>query len=133
MTKRIILILFLFAAVGAAVVELRCALCGPDGRAKQVTTPPMPRRLQPLTRGTRLLKRSKQIAANQLGSMCVWNATGAQTLHRAPLVLATQVAEIAKYNVHTCQDYMDLAAMIERGEMVTIPALTDSYVPATRE
>ena len=42
--------------------------------------------------------------------------------------LATQVAEIAKYNVHTCQDYMDLAAMIERGEMVTVPALTDSYI-----
>ncbi len=42
--------------------------------------------------------------------------------------LATQVAEIAKYHVHTCQDYMDLAAMIERGEMVTVPALTDSYI-----
>ena len=42
--------------------------------------------------------------------------------------LATQVAEIAKYNVHTCQDYMDLAATIERGEMVTVPAFTDSYI-----
>src|ERR1044072_1819703 len=29
--------------------------------------------------------------------------------------LATQVAEIEKYKVHTCQDYIDLAAMIERG------------------
>ena len=42
--------------------------------------------------------------------------------------LATQVAEIAKYKVHTCQDYMDLAATIERGEMVTVPAFTDSYI-----
>ena len=42
--------------------------------------------------------------------------------------LATQVAEIAKHGVHTCQDYMDLAAMIERGEMVTVPAFTDSYI-----
>jgi len=42
--------------------------------------------------------------------------------------LATQVAEIAKYNVHTCQDYMDLAAMLEHGEMVTVPALTESYI-----
>jgi hypothetical protein len=42
--------------------------------------------------------------------------------------LATQVAEIARFNVHTCQDYVDLAAMIERGELVTVPAVTDTYV-----
>jgi Family of unknown function (DUF5715) len=42
--------------------------------------------------------------------------------------LATQVAEVAKYNVQTCQDYVELAAMIERGEMVTVPAVTDMYV-----
>jgi hypothetical protein len=42
--------------------------------------------------------------------------------------LATQVAEIEKYRVHTCQDYFDLAMMIERGEMVPVPAVTDTYV-----
>jgi uncharacterized protein DUF5715 len=42
--------------------------------------------------------------------------------------LATQVAEIEKYNIHTCQDYIDLAAMIGRGEMVPVPAVTDTYV-----
>ncbi len=42
--------------------------------------------------------------------------------------LATQVAEVAKHNVRNCQDYMDLAAMIQRGELVTVPAVTDSYV-----
>jgi hypothetical protein len=42
--------------------------------------------------------------------------------------LATQVAEVAKHNVPTCQDYLDLAAMIERGEMVTVPAVTSTYV-----
>src|SRR6266498_3739056 len=42
--------------------------------------------------------------------------------------LATQVAEIEKYNVQTCQDFVDIAAMIERGEMVTVPAVTDTYV-----
>ncbi|HEX6043237.1 MAG TPA: DUF5715 family protein [Pyrinomonadaceae bacterium] len=42
--------------------------------------------------------------------------------------LATQVAEVAKYGVPTCQDYMDLAAMIQRGELTPIPAVTDSYV-----
>lgn len=42
--------------------------------------------------------------------------------------LATQVAEVAKHKVDSCQDYMDLAAMIQHGEMVTVPAVTDSYV-----
>ena len=42
--------------------------------------------------------------------------------------LATQVAEIEKHNVHTCQDFLDLAAMIQRGEVVSVPFVTDSYV-----
>jgi len=42
--------------------------------------------------------------------------------------LATQVAEIEKHRVHACQDYLDLAAMIERGEMVPVAAVTDTYV-----
>lgn len=42
--------------------------------------------------------------------------------------LATQVAEIEKYNVHTCQDYLDLAVMLERGKMVPVPAVTNTYV-----
>ncbi|HEU5131020.1 MAG TPA: DUF5715 family protein [Pyrinomonadaceae bacterium] len=42
--------------------------------------------------------------------------------------LATQVAEIEKYRVHTCQDYLDLAGMIERHDLVPIPAVTDSYI-----
>ena len=42
--------------------------------------------------------------------------------------LATQVAEIEKYKIHTCQDYLDLATLIERGEIVPVPAVTDTYV-----
>ena len=42
--------------------------------------------------------------------------------------LATQVAEIKKNNVPICQDYLDLAAMIERGEMVSVPGVTETYV-----
>ena len=42
--------------------------------------------------------------------------------------LATQVAEVAKQRVHPCRNYMDLAAMIQQGEMVPVPAVTDSYV-----
>lgn len=42
--------------------------------------------------------------------------------------LATQVAEIEKYKVHTCQDYLDLASMIEHGDMVPVAAVGDTYV-----
>ena len=42
--------------------------------------------------------------------------------------LATQIAEVRKFNVQSCQDFVDLAAMIERGEMVSLPAVTDTYI-----
>lgn len=42
--------------------------------------------------------------------------------------LATQVAEVRKHNLHSVQDFVDLAAMIERGELVEVPAVTDTYV-----
>jgi hypothetical protein len=42
--------------------------------------------------------------------------------------LATQVAEVRKHNIQTCQDFVDLAAMIERGEIVAVPAVTDTYI-----
>ncbi len=42
--------------------------------------------------------------------------------------LATQVAEVKKFNVQSVQDYVDLAAMIQRGEMVSVPAVTDTYI-----
>src|SRR5712671_2043526 len=42
--------------------------------------------------------------------------------------LATQVAEVRQHNIQTCQDFVDLAAMIGRGEMVTVPLVTDTYV-----
>lgn len=42
--------------------------------------------------------------------------------------LATQVAEVRKLNVHSVQDFVDLAAVIQRGEMVPLPAATDTYI-----
>ena len=42
--------------------------------------------------------------------------------------LAAQVAEVKKQQIQTCQDFVDLAAMLQRGEMVPVPAVTDDYV-----
>lgn len=42
--------------------------------------------------------------------------------------LATQVAEVEKFNVRSAQDFVDLAALLQRGELVSLPAVTDNYV-----
>lgn len=42
--------------------------------------------------------------------------------------LATQVAEVEKFNVQSCQDFGDLAALLQRGELVSLPAVTESYI-----
>lgn len=42
--------------------------------------------------------------------------------------LATQVAEVRKFNVQPVQDFVELAAMIQRGEMVSVEAVTDTYI-----
>jgi hypothetical protein len=42
--------------------------------------------------------------------------------------LAAQVAEVKKLNLQPVQDFVDLAAMIQRDEMVSLPAVTDTYI-----
>jgi hypothetical protein len=42
--------------------------------------------------------------------------------------LAAQIAEVTRYNIPTCQDYFELAAMLQRREMVSVPGVTDTYV-----
>ncbi len=42
--------------------------------------------------------------------------------------LATQVAEVQRFSLQSCQDFVDLATMIERGELVPLPAVTDNYI-----
>ncbi|HYJ88724.1 MAG TPA: DUF5715 family protein [Pyrinomonadaceae bacterium] len=42
--------------------------------------------------------------------------------------LATQVAEVKKFNLQPVQDFVDLAATIKRGEMVPLPAVTGTYI-----
>lgn len=42
--------------------------------------------------------------------------------------LATQVAEIEQHRVYNCQDFFDLAALIQRGDLVVVPAVTETYV-----
>lgn len=42
--------------------------------------------------------------------------------------LATQVAEVKKFNLQPVQDLVDLAAVIHRSDLVPLPAVTDTYI-----
>jgi hypothetical protein len=42
--------------------------------------------------------------------------------------LATQVAEVKKNSIQNCHDYLDVAAMISRSDLVSVPVVTDDYV-----
>jgi hypothetical protein len=42
--------------------------------------------------------------------------------------LATQVAEVKKFNLQPVQDFVDLAAMVKRGEMASLRAVTHTYI-----
>jgi hypothetical protein len=128
MTKRIVLILFLFAAVGvAAWAAIRFVL--PKWHARQVH--------QPAEIATAGVPETWDQAAEKVKAYRGEPAGVGARVETPPELkhyeerhwfLATQVAEVAEHRVQTVQDYMDLAAMIERGEMVTVPALTDSYI-----
>ena len=62
------------------------------------------------------------------GSAAVQTPTELQHYSDKHWFLATQVAEVRENNIQTCQDFVDLAAMIERGEMVAVPAVTETYI-----
>jgi hypothetical protein len=42
--------------------------------------------------------------------------------------LAAQVAEVKKLRLPPVQDFLDLAAMIRRGELIPLPAVTETYI-----
>ena len=128
MTKRIVLILFLFAAVGVtAWAAIRFVL--PKWYARQIH-----QRAEIATAGIpetwdQAAEKVKADRGEPAGvSARVETPPELKHYEERHWFLATQVAEVAEHRVETAQDYMDLAAMIEHGEMVTVPALTDSYI-----
>ena len=128
MTKRIVLILFLFAAVAVtAWAAIRFVL--PKWYARQIH-----QRAEIATAGIpetwdQAAEKVKADRGEPAGvSARVETPPELKHYEERHWFLATQVAEVAEHRVETAQDYMDLAAMIEHGEMVTVPALTDSYI-----
>ena len=131
MIKRIVLILLLFTAVGAGVwMGLRFAgLAGP-GRNEQPARDSAAG-VAEKTKDTwdQAVEKVKADRGEPAGTSArVETPPELKHYSERHWFLATQVAEVARSGVRTVQDYMDLAATIERGEMVTVPAFTDSYI-----
>ncbi len=72
-------------------------------------------------------KRSRRIAAES-GNASIEIPDQLRHYDERRWFLATQVAEVKKLNLQPVQDFVDLAAMIQRGEMVPLPAVTDTYI-----
>lgn len=128
MTRRIVLVLLLFIAAGAAVwATLRFvrprlhSLRANDSAAIENSAPP--------DSWADAVEQVKADRGEPAGSgVSVETPPELKHYSERHWFLATQVAEVAKHKVDSCQNYMDLAAMIQHGEMVTLPAVTDSYV-----
>jgi len=128
MTKRIVLILLFFAAVGVGVsVGLRLAPPRWQGQRAQespgISAEPI------ADTWDQAVEKVKADRGEPAGvNARVETPPELKHYEERHWFLATQVAEVTKSELHTCQDYMDLAAMIQRGEMVTVPAFTDTYI-----
>ncbi len=128
MIKRIVLVLILGTAAGVAVgTALRFGL--PKWQSHQPNAPAevaTSKRVYTWSEAVEKVKEDRGEPAG--GGARVEVPPELKHYSERHWFLATQVAEVAKNNVRSCQDYMDLAAMIERREMVSVPAVTDSYV-----
>jgi hypothetical protein len=128
MTKRIVLVLLIFLAMGLGVwAGLRFARPRwQDQRAHEPAAVPADSSTDTWDQAVEKVKADRGEPAGV--NARVETPPELKHYEERHWFLATQVAEVAKYDLHTCQDYMDLAAMIERGEMVTVPAFTDAYI-----
>ena len=128
MIKRIVLVLLLAIAVGAAVGAV--ARFGvPKWKQQPADEPPEVAATKRVYTWPEAVERVKADRGEPAGGGArVEVPPELKHYSERHWFLATQVAEIARHNVPTCQDYMDLAGMIERGEMVSVPGVTESYV-----
>jgi hypothetical protein len=125
MIKRVVLLLFLFAAVGSAAWAVFHFKKMNRLSAAISQLPPVTNTSE-FDLWANAVNKVKADRTEPMGPV----ETPPELRHYSDRYwfLATQVAEIKKNNVPICQDYLDLAAMIQRGEMVSVPGVTDTYV-----
>jgi hypothetical protein len=125
MTKRIVLVLFICILIGAGVWAY-LHFAGPQPRVESARE--SLNATQIADAWSRALEKVKADRGDPALNTAIEIPPELRHYSERHWFLATQVAEIEKHKVPTCQDFVALAAIIQRGEMVTVPAVTDSYV-----
>ncbi len=128
MNKRIVLLLILIAAAGVAVWAVVHFTAAKRNRLHQSADNSINTNSTNADSWAEAVEKVKADRGEPGGNTAVEVPPELRHYSDRHWFLATQVAEIEKYNVQTCQDFVDLAAMIKRGEMVALPAVTDTYV-----
>src|SRR5262249_31605726 len=125
-TRRYIILLFACAAAGVAVWA---ALRFTNARLRQSID------IDPVTPTTseeelwaRGVEKVKADRGAEAGKVALEIPPELKHYEERRWFLATQDAEVHKQNVQSCQDFIDLAAMIKRGELRTVPLATENYI-----
>ena len=130
MSKRILMFVFASVAVGAAVWALvHSTVRNPQGVGRSADDSFNLAGNAGADAWTRAVEKVKEDRGEMAGGNAALEIPS-QLRHYSDRYwfLATQVAEVRRYNMQTCQDFVDLAAMIGRHELVAVPALTDDYI-----
>jgi hypothetical protein len=123
--RHLLLLIFVTAAFAAGAWALtRFTLRRPS--PGESSTPVPPRASDP-DLWARSMEKIKE-ARGETGNVAIEIPAELRHYDERRWFLATQVAAVKKFNLQPVQDFVDLAAKIQRGEMVPLPAVTDSYI-----
>jgi hypothetical protein len=125
---RLVVIILVSAGAGIAVWAL-LRFTAPKHQSEAATNPPNPGGAidsEQWARAVERVKEARSEAENAKGGSAV--PPELRHYEDRHWFLATQVAEVTKHNLHSVQDFVDLASMLERRELVPVPAVTDTYV-----
>src|SRR4030095_1485829 len=128
MSKRIVLLILLIAWVGVGVWAYLHYRGLRTSGADQLSEASNLRNMNPVTWDDAVARVKEDRGEPAGGNARVETPPELKHYTDRHWFLATQVAEVAKYNIDTCQDFVDLAGMLERGELVPVPAVTESYI-----
>ena len=123
--RHLLLLIVVTAAFAAGVWAVARFTLKRPSPAEPTTAPP-PRAADPdLWR--RSLEKIKEVRGDT-GNVAMEIPSELRHYDERRWFLATQVAEVKKFNLEPVQDFVDLAGTITRGEMVPLPAVTDTYI-----
>jgi hypothetical protein len=122
--RHLLLLIVVTAAFAAAVWVTRFTLKRPSPDESSTAVAP---RVSDPDLWARSLEKIKE-ARGDTGNVAIEIPAQLRHYDDRRWFLGTQIAEVKKFNLQPVQDFVDLAAMIQRGEIVSLPAVTDTYI-----